>query len=180
MADWNIFQPTDASKPIHQILSGIQRGGFYVTNDNDEDRSRQALLDALAAAGYPAPSPSDPVYVHRTDTGNLERNTGSQWEIVDQWRPGRAFAEASGYQFISMSGGRGGGTITFPPGRFTQAPIITVSATSSVGRADANVSIVSRTASGFEVGLSLVDGTAASGRGVYWTAKQMTPTSADG
>src|SRR5690625_4242995 len=84
MADWHIFQPSDPSKPIHQILSGIQRGGFYVVNDNDQETSRQALLDALSSAGYPAPSPSDPVYVHRTDTGNLERNTGNGWSIYPE------------------------------------------------------------------------------------------------
>lgn len=81
MTQWFIENPDSPSKPIHQIISGLARGGFYTTNDNDQETSRATLLDMLDAAGYPSPSPENPVYVHRADTGNLERNTGNGWEI---------------------------------------------------------------------------------------------------
>ena len=42
------------------------------------DAGRTALLSALVAAGRPA-STTDPVYVHRSDTGAVERNAGASW-----------------------------------------------------------------------------------------------------
>lgn len=177
MADWNIFQPTDASKPIHQILSGIQRGGFYVTNDNDEDRSRQALLDALAAAGYPAPSSTDPVYVHRTDTGNLERNTGNGWDLVIP--PPDPFAQAAGVAEITGGGtiNRSTVTVTFPSGRFTQPPIVEVSS----GAWQYSAYVASVTADSASIGLRHIENANwSSTNTIYWRAAQMTPTSAAG
>lgn len=134
MTKWFIENPDSPSKPIHQIISGLARGGFYTTNDNDQETSRATLLDMLDAAGYPPPSPENPVYVHRADTGNLERNTGSSWEIYPKpepetgwitcpYQPGFTSATAGTLQaswdgkYVSLRGGASG---TFPAGAYTQ------------------------------------------------------------
>lgn len=50
---------------------------------------RNALDAALAAAGR-VPSVNDPVYVHRSDTGTLERNVGAGWRVAVPTRRGNA------------------------------------------------------------------------------------------
>lgn len=81
MADWPIYTPTSQSKPLDAILSGIGRGTIYTVADADD---RDDLLAALSDAGQPAPAADNPVYVHRADTGSLERNTGSGWVAIHE------------------------------------------------------------------------------------------------
>jgi len=71
--------------------------------------------------------PQRPLYAHRLDTGNLERNTGNQWEIVVQGPIGWDYLPAriaSGRVDIAVPSGQtqASTTVTFPAGRFTAEP----------------------------------------------------------
>lgn len=81
--------------------------------------------------------PQRPLYVHRLDTGNLERNTGNQWEIVVQGPIGWDYLPAriaSGRVDITPSAANTptSRTVTFPAGRFTATPDVLVAPITSV------------------------------------------------
>src|SRR5690625_6404725 len=79
-------------------------------------------------------SPLEPLYVHRADTGNLERNTGNGWEIYPKPVEDTGWVNlsyASGYSSAStgqlrarMIGGQvhllGGATGTYPRNSYTR------------------------------------------------------------
>lgn len=104
-------------------------------------------------------------------------NTWQQiWPVVQGSIPGLPYAMAAGMVSFSVSGGIGETNISFPSGRFTRTPVITVTGNSAVS-ALRNVQIASPTSSGFKLVMQRSTTTATS---VNWTAVQMTASSGEG
>lgn len=91
-----------------------------------------------------------------------------------------AWAESGGSASFAdiPAGSVGSVSVTFPAGRFTVAPIIGLTANTSIPKSR-SVGIGSPSAAGFTINQNNDTGSA-SAAGVHWTAKQMTPTSAGG
>jgi hypothetical protein len=89
------------------------------------------------------------------------------------------FAFSAGTVAVLTSGGAGGVTVTYPVGRFTQTPIVTV-ATDSPVFYDPFGMVTSPTSSSFIFRVRQTQTTAAATVVGYWTAIQMTSASASG
>lgn len=113
--------------------------------------------------------------VVRLDAGGVEeRYDGANW-----FRNGGPHAMAAGAAAIGIVGANvsaGPFAQTFPTGRFSVAPVVTV--TTDQARIIAVAADV--TATGFNLYLQNVTGTASANGNLRWTAVQMTPTSAAG
>ncbi|HLS02942.1 MAG TPA: hypothetical protein VK054_13360 [Beutenbergiaceae bacterium] len=89
---------------------------------------------------------------------------------------GQPYAMAAGHVSVSASGGIGTAEVSFPPGRFTVSPMITVSA-HSTSENITNVQFTDTSKDGFTAVLLRSNDVAT---GVHWQAVQMTPDSAEG
>lgn len=139
----------------------------------------------FVAAGAPLPATLaerdaltkyDMLTVQRTDVAGrpLETWDGSEWV-----RFSRSYAKAAGTANIGIVGASvsaGPFGQTFPAGRFTVAPIVTV--TTDQARVIAVAADV--TSTGFNLYLQNVTGTPSANGQLRWTAEQMTATSAAG
>lgn len=134
------------------------------------------VADAAARDAYRDSRPGKVSIVVRTDiTGlPLEIWDGTTWQ-----RYSRSYAKAAGTSSIGIVGANvsaGPFGQTFPAGRFTVAPIVTV--TTDQARIIAVAADV--TSTGFNLYLQNVTGTASANGQLRWTAEQMTPTTAAG
>jgi len=137
--------------------------------------SGTAERDGLAAS-YPGGTLPIPYYVSRKDV------TGSPIEIWDgsTWtRYSRSYAKAAGTAAIGVVGASvtvGPLAQTFPAGKFSVAPIVTVTTDQTrVIAAAANV-----TTTGFDLYMSNWTPSPSSNGQLRWTAEQITATSAAG
>jgi hypothetical protein len=91
------------------------------------------------------------------------------------------FAMAAGADSFTMNGSATTTkAVTFPPGRFTAPPIITLGKAMS-GRGEINFFATNQTTTGFTLGAQTTSGAASViGVACNWTAVQMTPTSGAG
>lgn len=101
----------------------------------------------------------------------------SAW--VRTWSPAaNAFAESAGV-ITAAANTTGNTTVTFPTGRFTVAPIVSVVTTNVIANVAMNALTI--TSTGFTLQTYNVStGAAISGVGTQWTARQMTSTTAAG
>lgn len=104
-----------------------------------------------------------------TDTRAEWFYSGGSWSRA---LPGRPFAVAVGRGTTNSAGAA---SVTFPSGRFTVAPIVTI-ASGAAGRIASQASV---TASGFTATLTTGAGAGVAGD-FSWSATQMTPTAAAG
>lgn len=115
-------------------------------------------------ANYNWPTPSDADYV--ANGALAMRNLGNAADAtVKSVRDAQPFAFAAG----KVGGYATGATVTFPSGRFSVAPIVTI----SIEGADSTAYITDLTATGFTAWGS-------AGQFFHYIAVQMTPTTAAG
>lgn len=98
------------------------------------------------------------------------------WGTATDPDPGLPYAMAAGHVSVSASGGIGIAEVSFPPGRFTVSPMITVSA-HSTSENITNVQFTDPSKDGFTAVLLRSNDVAT---GVHWQAVQMTADSAEG
>lgn len=108
------------------------------------------------------------------------KRVGSTWDRFLVQTGSQPFAEAAGSLSMAQNLANGSNvttSITFPQGRFTEPPIISLSSNGIVYLFQGSV-----TASGFTLGVANRSGSALGAQGVivHWTAVQMTPTSGAG
>lgn len=138
----------------------------------DNTTARQAVIDALTAAGI-GPTATNPVYFDRTDAAGgrqLERTIdGTTFETFYTSAAG-ARAEADGEVTATTiaAGGTASFPVTFPAGRFSVAPRVTVSSDSS----RLSYAAVSITTTGCTVQASNWTSAAASPTKLVWFARE--------
>lgn len=149
--------PTSTVNPARFVAAG----GILPVKDQAE-RDALSLFDGLT--------------VQRMDVTGRPMET---WDGTEWVRFSRSYAKAAGVSSIGIVGASvaaGPFGQTFPAGRFTVAPIVTV--TTDQARLIAVAADV--TATGFNLYLQNVTGTASGNGEIRWTAEQMTATSAAG
>ena len=103
---------------------------------------------------------------------------GSAWQDIIS-----AVVDSTYYSYAESAGTgtyADGATVSFPAGRFSQAPVVVVSPAGAVSGSYTNfVAATSVTTSGFTLSAKNASGTGVT-VAIAWTAKQMTPTSATG
>src|SRR5699024_2737572 len=107
--------------------------------------------------------------------GQLQMRTFSGSDTPDGNRP-LPFAMAAGSVRVTPSGGSGSAHVTFPPGRFTETPVITVTAYSGASTVQ-NVSFSAPSKDGCDIYMFRSSNVQTS---IHWQAVQMLPDSAEG
>ena len=160
-----IPQGTDAFNPPAQFRD-------WADGDDIFNNLLNVNLDSERTALAP-PKLRDGIFCWVRGTKTLWSYQGTTWAVI--WSSGTPFAMAAGSADILQSGT----VVNFPAGRFTVPPIVTVaggwvSASGAVGNP-----IIVKYAELLTTRVTLLSTTAATVRG-FWTAVQMTPTSAEG
>lgn len=145
-------------------------------NDNFDRLDAQAGTRVVTSTTRPA-VPWVGQIIFETDTKKIMLWAGSGWIYVG----GGAYAMAAGIAVITTAASPSGSvTATFPVGRFSVIPIVTVSRSSGSGAKMIPYTTNVR-AEDVLVGLYSGDSTVVTGTfSVHWIAVQMTPTSAAG
>jgi len=143
-----------------------------------EDRTIQVFA-GTAARGSAIPTPVEGMYAHLNDTDTLTYHNGSAWVArVPSTIP---FAEAAGVANVASASPT---TVTFPTGRFSVAPLITMGqewVTSNGAFPAAWPTIAYDANGGLTSTYMLLQLVASSGTTrVFWRATQMTSGTASG
>ncbi len=118
------FEALDNIAPLQVGLNAAMES---VSDSLDSTARIFVVANAAERDALGVERPQRPLYAHRLDTGNLERNTGNQWEIVVQGPIGWDYLPAriaSGDVTLTVPSGQteASTTVTFPAGRFTAPP----------------------------------------------------------
>ncbi|UAJ78304.1 hypothetical protein IT072_02330 [Leifsonia sp. ZF2019] len=175
--------PTKPSIPAGavELATVLIPAGATATNSSGVVVTQTAQFTAAPGGEVPFRSQSDLFAWLNPSTSQLARIIGAESYIAaNGWQINHAFAEAAGITPAFTSGVASQAvasvTVSLPTGRFTQPPIPQVTATS--GRFTAVVTAVSTT----QLTIQVQNNSGAAGIPgiVYWTAKQMTASSAAG
>lgn len=190
-----ILEGADVSNPLENAINLVTAS---VSNKFDAIDPQQIhyvadIPERTTLAGTFSPTPAKPLYVHRQNAGTgleLEVTTdGTNWQTLRTFGAGQPFAMAAGSvtfppSTINPNASAPPQTFSFPAGRFTVNPIVSFNifglAGGTVGM-EPRLSGVSTT--GGTMYLTNVSGSARTNAGnliVWWTAIQMTPSSAEG
>ena len=127
------FEALDNIAPLQVNLNAALES---VSDSLDSTARIFVVANAAERDALGVERPQRPLYAHRLDTGNLERNTGNQWEIVVQGPIGWDYLPAriaSGRVDIAVPSGQtvASTLVSFPAGRFTSTPNVALATRST-------------------------------------------------
>ena len=176
---WTGMQVPLAADPysFEQILGALADSARVIVPAANATAAAQVLTDATNA-GFDA-SAASPVYVHRLDLDAVMLHDGTAWRRLTGKAASMPYAMAAGVQAYSMNSlTTRTYAVSFPPGRFTVAPIILPGPTQY---SQLSVTVEAPSVSGFTLRVTNIDSTATTFSGdIGWTATQMTDTTAAG
>jgi len=158
-------------------------GEILIAQDVNEYLMDQTVMNfaSSAARSSAIPTPTQGMVSYQKDTDAIEAYDGSNW--VTRVSTSVPFATSCGGITVSYSASTAANAaVTFPAGRFTETPIVTISSTtaSALSRSS-NASVQSVSTSGFTANAFYVLNTNQTGNVVLnWQAIQMTSASAGG